>query len=168
MHASDTQKSNLRIPNVTIAWMGVRGLGWTGFRREIEAKVLFSDSPKLIIIHLGGNDLTLLTTVQIKRCIREEVRYLREAFSETVIVWIDILPRRVWRGAVDGSNVVDRKRNRLNRIGRQIVRASGKHDIVVPDIDVESGFFLDDGVHLNFVGLEFYLDYVKDIIVKHC
>ena len=93
VQASKTGKENLKINGVTVAWWGKRGLGWQGLRGHIEVQVLFSQPPKLIIINLGGNDLKSLKTPDIRNIIQREISYLREAFQETCIVWMDILPR---------------------------------------------------------------------------
>ena len=166
VRAKATNKPNLRL-HVDIAWWGERGLGWEGFRRSIESQVLLSSPPRLILIHLGGNDLVNIKTPTLWDTIKQEIAYLRDAFPEATLVWIDILKRKVWRGAENGLNAIEKKRKRINLIGRKIVQQSGKSDILIPDIDTETNFFCKDGVHLNDVGLEFYLDYIKDVISKH-
>ncbi|XP_060590038.1 uncharacterized protein LOC132745207 isoform X2 [Ruditapes philippinarum] len=164
-HAIQTGKKNLRLPGQTIAWLGVRGLRWSTLRREIEAKVLLSPAPSLILIHLGGNDLVHSHAYDIKGTIQDEVSYLHDAFPSACIIWIDILPRRVW-GKFDNKSM-NLKRKRVNRLGRHIVSSLSKFDIVKPDIDIETAFYREDGVHLNLVGLEFYLDYLRDAMLKN-
>ena len=95
-----------------------------------------------------------------------EVDYLRAAFSDAIIIWIDILQRRSWQGARDLAGI-ERKRRRINILGRYIVRRSGRGAVISPDIDSNTNFFRPDGIHLNLVGLEFYLDYLKDAITSH-
>ena len=92
---------------------------------------------------------------------------MRTAFPVVTIIWIDILQRRVWSGASGEHESVENKRRRVNRWGRYLVRSSGRHDILSPDIDEATNFFRPDGVHLNDVGLEFYLDYVRDALLKN-
>lgn len=164
--ARDTGKPSLKISGKTIAWWGVRGLTWTEFRRSIEGQVLLSSPPTVIILHLGGNDLAQMSIIKLKRKMQCEISYLREAFPDSTLIWVDILPRRVWRGALE-IKAIEEKRIRVNRLGRQIVRSSGKSDVVSTDIDKETNFFREDGVHLNNVGLEFYLDYLKDAILRN-
>ncbi|XP_053388582.1 uncharacterized protein LOC123555069 [Mercenaria mercenaria] len=106
--AKTTGKANLRLDGRTIAWWGVRGLRWSGFRRTVQSQVLLSPPPSAIVIHLGGNDLHDLSIIKIKKSIRSEIRYLREAFPDTVLIWIDILPRRIWRGDFS-PKVIDEK-----------------------------------------------------------
>ncbi|XP_045160135.2 uncharacterized protein LOC123525283 [Mercenaria mercenaria] len=168
VRAEKTGKPNLRLQDIQIGWWGVRGLGWQGFRHQVEAQVLLCLPPKMIIVSLGGNDLTNIKTPGIREIIQREVSYLRDALPNTVIVWMDILQRRVWKGARDGHKTLEQKRKRLNRLGRRIVLESGNGDVIMPDIDSSTNFYRSDGVHLNDVGLEFYLDYIKDVISKHC
>ncbi|XP_060570324.1 uncharacterized protein LOC132728663 isoform X1 [Ruditapes philippinarum] len=163
VHASDTFKSNLKIDGVSIAWWGKRGLGWSGLRRHIELQVLFSQPPKMVIINLGGNDLQSFKTPDIRNLIKQEIDYLRDAFPDTLLVWMDILPR-TW--PENENKPLNLKRKRLNRLGRRIVMESGKGAIITTEIN-DACFFRPDGIHLNIVGLEFYLDYLKDAIVEN-
>lgn len=164
--AVSTGKADLKLDGRTIAWWGVRGLRWSDFRRSVQSQVLLSPSPSVIVLHLGGNDLHELSICKIKRCMTAEVKYLREAFPGAVIIWVDILPRRCWKGAWT-LNQMETKRKRVNRLGRCLVKKTGRSDIVCPDIDLETNFFRADGVHLNDVGLEFYLDYLRDSLKKN-
>lgn len=166
VRAVTTAKPNLRIQGKTIAWWGVRGLKWADFRHSIQTQVLLSSPPSIIIIHLGGNDLTSISLIKLKKVIESDITYLRDAFPQTTLIWVDILPRRVWRGALT-LKPIESKRKRVNRQGRQIVKLSGKSDTISPDIDTETNFFRDDGVHLNAVGLEFYLFHLKESIIKN-
>ncbi|XP_045199650.2 uncharacterized protein LOC123553949 [Mercenaria mercenaria] len=165
-HAKATGKPNLGIPNISIAWWAVRGLRWRGFRHAVETQVILSSPPSIIYINLGGNDLVYENTCELRRIIEIEINYLREAFPDTTIVWVDILQRQNWQGAFGGKKPIEKKRKRLNRIARKIVTESGRSDVISPDIDAETAFFRNDGVHLNLVGLEFYIDYLRDSIRK--
>jgi len=74
------------------------------------------------------------------------------------IVWVDILARLAW---ASGSKL-DRKRRRVNRYGRQLV-GTINGDFLSVEIDSETpGFYRNDGIHLSQVGLEMFLDAVKD------
>ena len=97
-HTKAMGKPNLGIPNISIAWWAVRGLRWSGFRRSVETQVLFSSPPSIIFIHLGGNDLVHENTCELRRTIEIEIKYLRDAFPQTTIIWVDILQRQTWHG----------------------------------------------------------------------
>ncbi|XP_053382038.1 uncharacterized protein LOC128549419 [Mercenaria mercenaria] len=166
-HATAAGKPNLNITGLSIAWWGKRGLGWSGLRQHIETQVLLSTPPRIIIVNLGGNDLLTIKTPEIGNIIRQEIIYLRDAFPNTIIIWLDILPRQIWSGSRGGNAPIDAKRKRLNRIGRKIVSESGNSDIITTEIDSKTAFYRPDGVHLNLVGLEFYLDFIKDAILRN-
>ncbi|XP_045202245.2 uncharacterized protein LOC123555718 [Mercenaria mercenaria] len=167
VRARTTGKPNLRLPGKTIAWRAVRGLRWQTLRNCIEASVLLASPPKILVINLGGNDLTSRSILQIRNVIEREIKYFRAAFPDTVIIWVDILPRRKWQGALKSWKTIEFKRRRINRWGRYLVSCKGRYDSLSHDIDVETEFWLRDGVHLNDVGLEFYLDGLRDILLKN-
>ena len=94
-----------------------------------------------------------------------EVAYLRAAFPNIKFVWVDILQRRVWLGG-QSHQAIEAKRVRINRLGRKILKKSGPFKSISVDIKADEGFFRNDGVHLNQVGLEFYLDTLRDVILE--
>lgn len=154
--------------NTTIGWWGIRGLTWSGFRNKYQANVLLNSPPKLIFLHLGGNDLGDHVLTTIKNNVQNEIRFLTTAFPETTFVWIDILQRLSWREEVYCARSIEKKRKRINRWGRHQVGFLPCSDIMSMDIGADTpGFFRQDGVHLSDVGLEFYMDYIKDAIFKH-
>jgi lysophospholipase L1-like esterase len=169
VRAIETGKPALRIDSgKMIGWWGSRGMSWTQLRHYIESQVLLSKPPDIIIINLGGNDLVQHPLTKIRNIIKKEIRYLRAAFPDVVFVWVDILVRLSWRGASGSDKEIDEKRKRINRWGRQQVRSFAKHEIVAVPIDsATAGFFRADGVHLSDVGLELYLDCLRDIILKY-
>ena len=153
---------------MSIAWWGVGGLTWAGLRRSIESQVLLCQPPRIIVIHLGGNDLTLKPCTAIENAIAKEIRYLRTALPDAIIIWVDILDRLNWRSNAFSKTAMNKKRKRVNRSGRSWVTKSGRSDVLRMDINSETpGFYLADGVHLSLVGLEFYLDALKDTLLKH-
>ena len=152
----------------SIAWWGVGGLTWSGLRRSVESQVLLCCPPKIIALNLGGNDITRAPCTAITNKISKEIRYLRAAFPLATIIWIDIIDRINWRTNQFSRTVINAKRKRLNRHGRSWVKSTGPSDVLSIDIDASTpGFYLADGVHLSEVGLEFYLDALKDVLNKH-
>ena len=111
--------------------------------------------------------MTDKSILDLKDLMRDEILYLREAFPSTILIWVDILQRQVWPKASGGWVAIEKKRKRVNRLGRHLVSSSGRSDVISPDIDAKTAFFRPDGVHLNDVGLEFYLDYLKDSLIKN-
>ena len=158
---------DLKLP-ASIAWWGIGGLTWSGLRRSVESQVLLCTPPKIIALHLGGNDLARAPCTAITNQISKEIRYLRAAFPQTVLIWINILDRVNWRTNHFTRKTINSKRKRINRHGASWVKSTGPSDTLVIDIDASTpGVFLADGVHLSEVGLKFYLDALKDSLSKH-
>lgn len=167
-HATERGSTNLKLPgHKTIGWWGISGMHWFDFRKAIEANVLLSRPPDIVAINLGGNDLTSSSLTKLRNVIAREIRYLRSALPQARIIWVDILQRLSWMGDYP-QQIVERKRRRINRWGRQQVKAGGQWDILTIDIDSSTpGFYAHDGVHLSLVGLEFYLDSLRDVLLKY-
>jgi lysophospholipase L1-like esterase len=138
--AESTGKVNLSIEGKTIAWWGVRELRWASFRHSVQTQVLLSSPPSVIIIHLGGNDLTSLSLINLKKIMESEVSYLHEAFPQATLIWVDILPRRVWRVA-HSNKPIEAKCKRINRLGRQIIKFSGKMTLFLQTLTLRQIFF---------------------------
>ncbi|KAH3872468.1 hypothetical protein DPMN_035684 [Dreissena polymorpha] len=151
----------------SIAWWGVSGLRWAFFRRSIEAKVLLCTPLQIIVLHLGRNDITSSTSTKLCRNIASEISYLREAFPLVLIIWVNILGRLKWDDSYS-KKAIEKKRKPANHFGRRCVRSTGTHDIITIDITTGTpGLFSPDSIHLSDVGLEFYLDTLKDALAKH-
>jgi lysophospholipase L1-like esterase len=141
--------------SLAVSWCGVRGMKWADFQHNLQLGVMFSSAPKYIFLHLGGNDMATPQVVTF-RLIRWGLRYVKAAFPNVRVIWIDILPRLIW----PPSSSEDQKRRRLNRYGREMSRKINGCDLggVMVEIDnVTPGFFINDGVHLSQVGTEMLL-----------
>lgn len=145
-----------------IEWSAKRGMSWEDFRHHIQLKVVFASAPKVIMIHLGGNDVEKLTICKIFSFIRSGLKYIKAAFPACQIIWIDILPRLQW---TQGSTA-DKKRRRINRYGRQLARVLHGGSVSVEIDSVTPGFFRADRVHLSQVGIEMFLDALKDKLLS--
>ncbi|XP_045189808.2 uncharacterized protein LOC123547083 [Mercenaria mercenaria] len=162
---------NLKLPEGhTIAWWGIRGMGWSDFIHCIQLPVLFRSAPKVLVFHLGGNDVKTHTLRYIFKLIQESLEYTQGAFPDSVYVWVDILQRLNW-GCTDEQEqkAVEKKRKRINQFGHKIIKkvSPTKSHVLRMDIDAQTpGFFRGDGVHLSDVGLEMYLDSLHDMLVN--
>ena len=160
-YAQEQGRENLGLPH-QLDWMGVRGMHWEQFTHKMQLKVLFSEPPKVIFIHLGGNDIELLTVCRIMNKIKSGFRYMRAAFPDCQLVWVDILPRLVWAS----GSPEDCKRRRLNRHGRLVASSLKGHQVGVEIDNTTPGFFRPDGIHLSQVGLEMMLDNLRDAVIR--
>ncbi|XP_060562714.1 uncharacterized protein LOC132722259 isoform X4 [Ruditapes philippinarum] len=167
VRANELGTPNLKLDGKSIGWWGIRGMSWDDFRRSVECNVILSKPPDVILIHLGGNDLLSKSLRKLRFIIGAEIKYLSEAFPDSVIIWIDILQRLSWNSDVS-IHKIEESRKRINRWGRQQVRRHPKSEVISVDIDYKTpGFFRADGVHLSNIGLAFYIDAIKDVILKY-
>lgn len=165
--AKDTGKANLDMPNEsTIAWWGIRGMSWAHLAHSIQLDIALRRPPLIVAIHLGGNDLIAMRTEVLCGTIKTGLTSIREALPSAHLLWIDILPRLTWRCPPEDFPKIDKKRKRVNRWGRQQVSALGHSSILSVDIDRQTPGFFHDGIHLSNVGLEFYLDSLRDAMIR--
>lgn len=169
--AFDRGLPNLKLPeNMTIGWHCVRGMKWADFHHIVQREALFNGKqPRFILLHLGGNDLESTSLYKLRRVINREIKYLRSLFSDTMIIWCDILQRRVWRGVGERINqIMERKRKRVNGFGRNVVMSSGgRGKCFSVEIDFSTaGFYRNDGVHLSDVGLDMLLFEIRELLLS--
>jgi len=106
---------NLRQGRTEMSYFTQKDATWKTIRRVVETEVLLGPlPPKAILLHLGGNDVSSCPQKRIFNNIKHEIKYLREAFPEVILVWVDILLRLCWRS----GSPLDKKRKRLNGYGR--------------------------------------------------
>ena len=145
----------------TLAWWGIRGMSWQYFQYSLQLDVLLRQPPEVIGIHLGGNDITSHSLKEINKMMTEGINYLKEAFPETKLLWIDILQRLTWGKDKKDNIIFEKKRKRVNRWGRKLI--GNDSQILKIDIDIKTpGFFRQDGIHLSDVGLDMYWDALKE------
>ena len=168
MRAKLRKTPNLSLPGGhTIAWWGIRGLGWEDFIHSAQVPVLFRTPPKVILIHLGGNDITKHSLRFIFKMLQESLEYITSAFPDCKFVWIDILQRLNWGVGNDEKRSVEKKRKRVNQFGHKQIRKTNDYQILCMDINEKTpGFFRNDAVHLSDVGLDMYNDAIRDILLK--
>ena len=159
-------RANLRLPShKTISWLTLRGMKWQNFHHVVQRERLFHASPEVIGVHLGGNDLRTWSLYKLRRVINKELKYLHECFPGTKIIWYDILQRVTWGGDYELNVAIEKKRRRVNGFGRKAVEPFGM--VISADIDYQTkGFYRKDGIHLSDVGLEMFLDTLRDGIIK--
>lgn len=157
----------MQVPEKSIGWYGIGGMSWVDFSKSLQLRALFQPAPEIILIHLGGNDLSTHSVRFIMNLIKKGVRYLRVAFPEAKLVWIDILQRLNWGVNQSSLGVIELKRCRLNRFGRGIIGNKGGTSLSIDIDSATPGFFMSDGVHLSDIGLEFYLNALSDFLIEH-
>ena len=130
---------------------GVSGLTLGGTRGLVDA-CLNQKGKGHLILHVGANDIGLLSSYSWLRELEAVVFYIRARFPGYKIYWSDMLPRRVWRHG--NKRQEEKKRRRLQRRARRLFLSEGggviRHPLLTRDDDLIS----DDGVHLGLIGQE--------------
>ena len=103
---------------------------------------MFCEPPKILIIHLGSNDLTVVVGKGLESDMKQDLATLKSLFPKTKIVYSAMLPRLAWTGA-DSLAGIERKCKQVNgRIRRYLCKDRGvylEHSEITSDIP---GFFL--------------------------
>ncbi|XP_060111014.1 uncharacterized protein LOC132583378 [Heteronotia binoei] len=99
--------------HAVIEWQGRRGLQWPGLL-PLLFKGRAGPPPQVLMVHLGGNDLGLLKGKALVWQARDDFQCIRERWPETIIVWSAMLPRQVWRYALDPA-AIERARYKANK-----------------------------------------------------
>lgn len=161
-------RENLHLESLglRVQWHGHRGMVWDDLPSKLQWVGLHR-MPKIIIIHLGGNDVVCTLMQKMKRIMRRDFEYLFKNFPNTIIVWSEILPRLCWRFSRTGSdlNALDKKRKRFNMLGRQMLKDNQKGRILKNDITSDCpGLFRRDGCHLSDVGTDLFCNSLQGAI----
>lgn len=155
----------IRREEAVVRWIGVRGLVWSRFLVEYQMYVHFDGHPDILVIHAGGNDIGVRASREIIRDIKLDMLRVMASHSGVVIVWSDIVARTKWRQArlVDRLN---KARIKINKAVGKFVKRNG--GVVVRHTTLETNteqYLRPDGVHLNEIGLQWWLYDMKEGII---
>ncbi|CAJ0934229.1 unnamed protein product [Ranitomeya imitator] len=157
---------SLGLTGMDVIWRGTRGLTWSQVLPEIVRIARVASSPTVVVIHAGGNDLASFPLAELLTLMRADLDKLPGFFPVMRLVWSEMIPRLVWRGARE-LGAMERSRRTLNQRISRFIRF--KNGVVVRHHRLEgdnSGFLLPDGVHLNDAGLDIFLDGLREGVVQ--
>ncbi|XP_066455066.1 uncharacterized protein [Eleutherodactylus coqui] len=148
--------------NVQVRWLGIRGLQWPRLLQEVLKISSWKNDRVILVIHAGGNDLGKIKVAELIALMKADIFRFKEFFKKVVIVWSDIVARRIWREARD-NEAIERVRKTVNfRISKH-VRALGGIAIRHWELERrERGMMRGDGVHLSDIGLDTFLSRLQD------
>ncbi|XP_061446460.1 uncharacterized protein LOC133366922 [Rhineura floridana] len=133
----------------TVQWEARRGMLWDALLPIVCLIMSFSDRPHILLIHLGENDLVQRPGLNLLLKVTRDLTWLIRSYPTLIIVWSEMLVRRVWRGAVY-PNKLDRSRKWVNRKVRDLVLSLGGAVIHHDRIKFHAPhLFHDDSVHLS-------------------
>ncbi|XP_069583570.1 uncharacterized protein [Ranitomeya imitator] len=157
---------SLGFDDIDVIWRGMRGMMWSQVLPEVVHIARVASSPTIVVIHAGGNDLASSPLAELLTLIRSDMDKFPSFFPLMRLVWSEVIPRLVWRGARE-LNAMERSRRTLNQRISRFIRF--KNGVVVRHHRLEgdnSGFLLPDGVHLNEVGLDIFLNGIREGVVQ--
>lgn len=122
--------------------------------------------PHILVLHVGGNDLGLISKLDITRDIKFDFLRLRMAFPGMLIVWLDMIARTTWRLARSVERV-NKARKKVNRDVSRFVVKNGGLAIRHLELEVDTWRYLrGDGVHLHAVGIDMWTLGLQDGIQR--
>ncbi|XP_029472989.1 uncharacterized protein LOC115099458 [Rhinatrema bivittatum] len=136
-----------------IVWLSHRGMKWDNLLSLVEQSASQLELPKIVLIHLGGNDVGVGSCKDLIIKIKKDFGTLMNAMPETHWGWSDIIVRfkflqsHLWCRGVKKLN---------SQVGKWVVRQRGfwvRHEWAW---EVIPGYFRSDGVHLSDIGIDLF------------
>ena len=150
-----------------IKWSGQRGMRWEQLMHKIQYLSLYNPPPKVLIIHVGCNDIASVRCNVMRNAIRNDILELSNLFPSTNLILSAMLPRRNWSRSDMPLDKIERKRKLLNRFMRRLVSYLGGIFIAHEDIKADTpGFYFADGIHLSDIGNDLFLLSIKEALEK--
>ncbi|XP_066450911.1 uncharacterized protein [Eleutherodactylus coqui] len=148
--------------NIPVHWQGIRGLQWPRLLQEVLRISSWENDKVILVIHAGGNDLGKIKVAELISLMKEDIYRFKQFFKRMIIVWSDIVARRIWREARD-NEAIERVRRTVNfRISKHVQALGG---IAIRHWELERrerGMMRGDGVHLSEIGLDIFLSRLQD------
>lgn len=149
-----------------IVWLGEKSMRWEHLLPALQLYMITRGHPRMIIIHLGGNNIDSVPQMNLMQAIKEDLIYMHSVFSSSLLIWCDILPRQVWRNNRNSdSKILNLKCKRINRAAHQYMSELSLGKVVSPHILwYMTELFSDDGVHLSDFGKLTYVQTFRNLI----
>lgn len=103
-----------------------------------------------------------MRVAELLTLMRADIDRAMSYFPQVILVWSEMVPRVIWQGARDAEAVERARRTVNSRMARFIRSRSGvvvRHRLLEGD---NRRYMRRDGVHLNEVGLDIFLDGIRD------
>ena len=132
---------------------------WSQLNAVCERLAKENKHPRWLIKHLGGNDLASTHLQNLISMIQKNVKAYSNLFPETCIIWSDILPRAVYRGARSNAKVDKASVGCMPQINGEVIH----HKNFQWDAH---HLYRRDGVHLNDMGNDVMLGNIRQAMVR--
>lgn len=157
---------NLGFSGVAVNWRGIRGLRWAQVLAEVVFISRWAQGPVVLVLHVGGNDLGSVPTGELMMFMKADLARFSSFFTNLLVVWSEMVPRAVWRGARD-MNAIEGARRTVNARMSRFVRYRGGVSFRHRELEGNNRSLLEeDGIHPNPIGLDILLSGLQDGIER--
>jgi hypothetical protein len=135
--------------------VGMPGRKWSNVVSIVHGSINLRGIPMAVLLHCGGNDIGEVPSGALFHQMKFTITILSRMLPGFSVIWSSILPRRSWRYSNnDHAKEITRIRSYILKYGGYVVK--------YPDFDDRHpGLFLDDGVHLSFIGNDIFLNQLQ-------
>nr|XP_054588095.1 uncharacterized protein LOC129153116 isoform X1 [Nothobranchius furzeri]XP_054588096.1 uncharacterized protein LOC129153116 isoform X1 [Nothobranchius furzeri] len=141
--AAETVGDNLGLPDVCVSWFGWGGLRWKDllpFFHSLHGRA----APHVLIIHCGGNDMGVVSSVTLVNMMKEDLHRLHLLHPHMTIIMSSITQRCRWRAGVKPAKI-EKARRFVNSVMATFISSLNGAVVVHPHIRHDSpGIFLSD------------------------
>ncbi|XP_068100008.1 nuclear factor 7, ovary-like [Hyperolius riggenbachi] len=103
--------------NYSVHWASSRDMVWDSLLPELKSKVAVMGVPRILVIHVGEDDLASVSTSSIwKHTTRSVFKDIRAQYKDTEVFWSVMLPKVEWR-----FTACEKRRRNYNRITDDIL-----------------------------------------------
>lgn len=116
--------------------------------------------PDVLILHLGGNDIGHVKTLDQIFQIKYDLHQFKLSFPNITLFFFEIIPRLVWL-----NFPFDKVRKHINRTMAKFLSTIG--GFIFRHIDLEGGIiglFRTDGIHLSDIGLDIFNNNLQTMV----
>ncbi|OCT55830.1 hypothetical protein XELAEV_18003287mg, partial [Xenopus laevis] len=159
--------SNLLDPcKSQVFWFGRRGMKWADLWSAIWAARATFPKPDIIIVHLGGNDIGKVKTLDLINFMKRDLTQLRLTFNDVLVVFSEVIQRLVWV-QFPYLKPLERVRKKINRALFKFMPLLGGFSFRHTELeDGCPGLYRDDLVHLSGIGLDILNSDFQDMVER--
>lgn len=110
---------------VRVTWRGHRGLRWAQVLGEVVGISQVAQAPVVLVLHVGGNYLCSVPAGELMSLMKADLSRFYGFFHSLTVVWSEIVPRSVWRGARDLGAIEGPRRTVNARMSRFVLYRGG-------------------------------------------
>lgn len=156
----------LRRLNGSVFWLAKPGMRLHDINSAVSQMLdIHKSPPAIIVIHCGGNDIGQMPIHLINVNLKAIMSTLLIRLPKTLLVWSDILPRKLWRNEITHKKLEKCRQRTNSYIGNFMVDNSCA-TIHYPEIHESIEGLYRDGVHLSTLGYDIMLNTLQGALYK--